>query len=224
MIRPAALALLAALCTTAATAALPYPDPAKTWSESDYTNFYFAHFNGRRALPHLREPEPARLFNRLVDPANISAIRARHADEATRRLALDQILAAVGALRGAYLYAARVGEPLSEELARIQIFQLELVDAILSAGKAPDLTRTHPAWRTAFLGAAASLEERDLYTDDQALRLAQAIATHFTAIAPVLLPKDREELMQRFLERAKTARSDELRAALAELSRLMGEP
>jgi hypothetical protein len=225
MVKPAVLALLAVvLATTAAAQTSVYPSPNTAWTERQYTDFYFAHYNGRRALPHLREPEPARLFNRLVDPANIAAIAAAHDDAAPRRLALDQVLASIGAIRSSYLYAARVGEPLAEELARVQVFQLELVAAILDAGASPDLTRTHPAWRTAFLGAAASLDENDLYTDEQALILAQAIATHFKEIAPVLLPEDRENLAKRFLKRADSARSAALRTALAQLSGLVRQP
>jgi hypothetical protein len=223
MVRLLALALLATLLAAAAAANPAYPDPGQAWTERQYVDFHFAHYNGRRALPHLREADSARLFNRLVDPANIEAIRAAHGNAAARRLALDQVLAAVGAIRSSYLYAAQVGEPLAEELTRIQVFQLELVAAILAAGASPDLTKTHPAWRTAFLGAVASLEENGLYTDEQALMLVQAMVKHFGAIAPVLLPEDREDLAQRFLRRAETARSDALRVALARLAGLARE-
>jgi hypothetical protein len=82
------------------------------------------------------------------------------------------------------------------------------------------LTKTHPAWRTAFLGAAASLEENGLYTDEQILMLARAMTTHFKTIAPVLLTQDREDLSKRFLKLAETARSGPLRAALARLAGL----
>jgi hypothetical protein len=224
MVRFLALIFLAASLAGAAAANPAYPEPGMAWTERQYVDFHFAHYNGRRALPHLRDTASARLFNRLVDPANIVAIRAAHGDAATRRLALDQVLAAVGATRSSYLYAAQIGEPLAEELTRVQVFQLELVAAILAAGTSPDLTKTHPAWRTAFLGAAASLEENGLYTDEQALMLVEAIASHFKTIAPVLQPGDREYLSKRFLKRAETTRSDALRSALAELSGLTREP
>lgn len=224
MVRLLALIFLAAALAGAAAANPAYPDPGMAWTERQYVDFHFAHYNGRRALPHLRDKASARLFNRLVDSANIDAIRAAHGDEAARRLAFDQVLAAIGAIRSAYLYAAQVGEPLSEELTRVQVFQLELVAAILAAGASPDLTKTHPAWRTAFLGAATSLEKSDLYTDEQVLMLAQAMIMHFETIAPVLMPADREELARRFLKRAETARSAVLRVALSVLSGLARQP
>lgn len=225
MVKTLALALLAvppAASVGAETSAYPAPD--QVWTERHYTDFYFAHYNGRRALPHLRDPASARLFARLVDSANIAAIRAAHEDDARRRLALDRILAAIGSTRAAYQYAAQLGEPLAEELTRVQVFQLELIAAILAMGTTPDLTRTHPAWRTALLGVAASLERNDLYTDDQRLKLAEAIGRNFAAIAPVLEAKDRETLAKRFLAQARSTQSEPLRAALAKLSGVVSEP
>jgi hypothetical protein len=225
MIRLAALALLwRILAGAAAAGSLAYPTPDEAWTERQYTDFFFAHYNGRRALPHLRDPVSARLFNRFVDKANLAAIASAHADTARRRLALDQVLAAVGSTRGAYQYAALVGEPLAEELTRVQVFQLELVAAILAMGTTPDLTNTHPAWRTALLGVADSLDQNDLYTDEQRLMLADAFARHFATIAPVLDGKDREALAKRFLARAQATRSDALRAALARLSEVVTQP
>jgi hypothetical protein len=221
MIRLAVLAIGAAFLTAAAAAdSSHYPAAGKPWTEREYVDFYFTHFNGRRALPHLRDPQSALIFNRLVDPANVEAIRAANKDDVPRRLSFDQVLAAVGAARASYFYAVRAGEPLAEELTRVQIFYLELLDAIMSAPGAPDLSQTHPAWRTGLLGVADSLGERDIYSDEQALRLTEALMQHYGAIASVLRSGDGEALARQFDALGENARGPELRAALIRLAEL----
>jgi hypothetical protein len=104
MLRLTVLVIATAFLTFAAAAEdSRYPPPDRPWTEREYVDFYFAHYNGRRALPHLRDPQSALIFNRLVDPENLEAIRAAHVGDAPRRLSLDQVLAAVGAARASYL-------------------------------------------------------------------------------------------------------------------------
>jgi hypothetical protein len=212
-----ALMLIAAI---AAAAAQPShePSPEKPWTEHDYVDFYFAHFNGRLALPHLRDERSKPMFDRLVDPANLEAIRATYPDDTKRRLALDQVLAAVGAARASYYYAVRVGEPLSEELTRIQIFYLELLGELFALPGMPDLTATHPAWRTSLMSVVDALSERDIYSDKQTLKLARALADHFAAIAPVLRPGDGAALARQFEALGRDTYNADLQAAFARLA------
>jgi hypothetical protein len=193
------------------------PSPEKPWTERDYVNFYFAHFNGRLALPHLREEKSKRMFERLVDRTNLQAIRATHGDPAGQRLAFDQVLAAMGAARASYYYAVRVGEPLSEELTRVQIFYLELLDALFSLPGTPDLSATHPAWRTSLMSVVDALSERDIYDRKQTLRLASTLANRFAAVAAVLKPGDGAALSRQFETMARDAVDPDLRAVFSRL-------
>lgn len=194
------------------------PSPEMPWTEREYVNFYFAHFNGRLALPHLREEKSKRMFERLVDRTNLEAIRAMHRDPEGQRLAFDQVLAVMGAARASYYYAVRVGEPLSEELTRVQIFYLELLDALFSLPGTLDLSATHPAWRTSLMSVVDALSGRDIYDYRQTLRLATALADHFAAVAPVLKPADGLALSHQFETMARDAFDPDLRAAFARLA------
>ena len=77
--------LACALCAAPAFAGNSFPSPEQPWTKSEYVDFYFAHYNGNLALPHLRSAEGRALIDRLVDRDNVERIvsgpRARPTSE-----------------------------------------------------------------------------------------------------------------------------------------------
>ena len=113
-------------CVLAALPALAggsFPSPEHPWTKRDYVDFYFAHYNGNQALPHLRNAEGRALIERLVDPENVTRIVEGPASLADKRLQIATILMAAGA---GFALGAIVAPPLAmsaleeEELRRQQ--------------------------------------------------------------------------------------------------------
>ena len=141
------LCLGLALLTAAAKA-----DEAR-WTSSDYVDLYFRHYNGRVPLPHLRDEEQKALFNHLIDPGNIARIEEAPVsnDEKLRQLRI--ILAVLGAYRAAYNVAVIVGEPLEQELTRIQVHTLEVAEAVAKLVRlSPVDEGSSTAWATLVAG------------------------------------------------------------------------
>src|SRR5688572_5664220 len=139
-----------------------FPSPDQLWSTGDYVDFYFAHFNGNRALPHLRSQETARLFERIISRDNVRVILEGSMAQERKRADLALILATMGEIRAAYNYALFVGEPLSEELTRIQSFMLFLIELAVrlesDAGSGVSAAAAS-AWKTTLWNVVASLSE-----------------------------------------------------------------
>ena len=173
-----------------------FPSPEQPWTKSEYVDFYFAHYNGNLALPHLRSAEGRALIDRLVDRGNVERIVSGSASLADKRMQIAAILMAAGEIRGAYNYAVYVGEPLAEELTRVQSFTLFVVEtaARLSNGEASATTVS--AWRTTLFGVLHSLGERETYSTEQRTRLTEAIALHYPALRSLLNQADRQSVSQ----------------------------
>ena len=171
-----------------------YPAADRPWTQDDYVNFYFVHYNGHQALPHLRDAAAKAVFTRLVDRAEIERIVAAPLTdgEKLRRVAL--ILSITGEARGAYNYAVGVGEPLTEELTQVQVFALFLVDvSVRLATASPGGSPRNAAWKTTLFGVVQSLSERDTYSYAQRRTLADAIAQHYPGIGMALDAAERRE-------------------------------
>src|SRR5207237_7743786 len=140
------------------------PSPAKPWTKHEYVDFYFSHWNGNLALPYLREPSVRATFERIVDPENVRLITASNASTEEKQRQVMLVLSTMGEIRAAYDYAVLVGEPLQEELTRVQAFTLLVLDAAvqLSRGEFIEPNRKD-AWRTTLLGVFDSLSERSRY-------------------------------------------------------------
>jgi hypothetical protein len=121
-----------------------FPSPRQPWTSREYVNFYFGHYNGNRALPHLRSEATARLFDRLVDRENVRQLIESDLSLEEKRGELAVILSTMGEVRAAYAYALYVGEPLQEELTRIRSFMLFLIDQAvgLSGGRGDPAARS----------------------------------------------------------------------------------
>jgi hypothetical protein len=202
-------------CVLAALPALAggsFPSPEHPWTKRDYVDFYFAHYNGNQALPHLRNAEGRALIERLVDPENVTRIVEGPASLADKRLQIATILMAAGEIRSAYNYAVFVGEPLTEELTRVQDFTLAVIDAAARLSQGEAGASSVSAWRTTVSGVMHSLGERNVYSTDQRARLTEAIARCYPALYALLDGADRRALSQRMGELAMAETDPDLRA------------
>src|SRR6185295_5288700 len=188
-----------------------FPPADQPWSARNYVDFYFAHFNGNRALPHLRTESTARIFDRIVDHENISRILSSPstADEKRRNVAI--ILSTLGEIRSAYNYAVFVGEPLQEELARVQAFTLFVMDN--AVGLESPRPECSSACRTALRGVIESLSAHGIFSTEQILSLAEALEKHYPSIAPVLSSGERKDLRAQISRIAAAERDPTLREA-----------
>ena len=174
----------------------PYPAPDKTWNEHDYVSFYFTHFNGNLALPHLRNEASRAVFDRLVAGDNIARL-ARADVPAEEKLAdMRLLLSALGEIRASYNSAVIVGEPLAEELTRVQIFTLAALDDAVALSK---LAAHSPsgAWTTTFFGVVTSLSEQQTYSASERLAMSDAVARHYPGLRQLLSEHEQRNLRDR---------------------------
>ena len=189
-----------------------FPSPHQPWTSREYVNFYFAHYNGNRALPHLRSEATARLFNRLLDRDNVRQLLGSSASTDEKRSALAVILSTMGEIRAAYAYALHVGEPLQEELTRIRSFMLYLIDRAIGLGEGRR-DPTASAWRTTLWNVVESMSERDVYSAEQAAKLSEALAAHYRQLSVILTDSDRLLLRSRIEALAAAEKDPATRAA-----------
>ena len=209
------LGLLVALALSVSAAAgqpSHFPSPHQPWTSREYVNFYFGHYNGNRALPHLRSQTTARLFDRLVDQTNVHQLLESNASKDEKRSELAVILSTMGEIRAAYAYALYVGEPLQEELTRIRAFMLFLIDQAIGLGEG----RGDPAasaWKTTLWNVVESLSERDVYSAEQVAILSETLAAHYNQLSAILADSDRLRLRSRIETLAASEKDPAARAA-----------
>src|SRR5262245_16136112 len=92
----------------AANAAAGPPSPANPWTKRGYVDFYFSHWNGNLALPHLRNAQSRAMFDRIVDPENVELITASPLGNDEKLRQITQVLSTMGEIRAAYAYAVMV--------------------------------------------------------------------------------------------------------------------
>jgi len=211
----------AALASTASADQVAHFPPAdQPWSARNYVDFYFAHFNGNRALPHLRTESTAKVFDRIVDQENISRILTSPSTAEEKRRNLAIILATMGEIRAAYNYAVFVGEPLQEELARVQAFTLLVMDSAVGLERPrPDCSS---ACKTALHGVIESLSAHAIFSREQILSLAEALERHYPSIGSVLSPEERKALEAQISRIAAAEQDPTLREAQQRLLGTMG--
>jgi hypothetical protein len=195
-----------------------YPSPATAWSGRQYTDFYFVHFNTHLALPHLRNPESRALFERVIGRENIERILATSAPREEKLREIQVILATVGGIRGSYNLAVRIGEPLQEELTRVQVFHLYLVDVTAELG-GEDFADANgsPAMKTAWLGVVQSLSEGNVYSASQIATLSDAAARRYPVVSQLLTNEERVSLRNQIAALQVQQAQPEPRRALARL-------
>lgn len=134
------------------------------------------------------------VFDRLVSPDNLTRLREASLSPGDKLAEIRLMLSALGEIRAAYNVSVLVGEPLAEELTRVQVFTLAaLGDAVglsHAAGAAPS-----DAWPTTVIGVVASLAENAVYSAAQRRELANALTTHLKALNPLLSAKAKGKMM-----------------------------
>lgn len=193
-----------------------FPSPNHVWTARDYSQFYFVHLDGNQALPYLRTPASARVFERLVDHENIRRIIERSGPDDEKIRELWGILATLGAIRARYNLSVVIGEPLVEELTQLQIFMLYVLDETVrfseEAMQSPSV-----AWKTCLLGVVQSLAERDVYSPVQRGAMAIALTDHFAGLRLLLTSRDLHGMQSQVEALATEERDTELRQALQHL-------
>jgi hypothetical protein len=207
---PIGLALWAITSFAVASQLSHFPSPDRPWTSREYVDFYFGHYNGNRALPHLRSAPTEQLFNRLVDETNVKQIVESAASLEEKRTQLAMILATMGEIRAAYAYAVFVGEPLQEELARIQSFMVFLLSLAVQLEGG---TGAISAWKTTLWNIVGSLAERKTYSGEQVVSMAYALNRHYKQISIILSPLEKERLRARIGELASAERDPLARKA-----------
>jgi hypothetical protein len=215
-----ALQILAfAIAGTLPTISAPrYPSPATFWDARQYTDFYFVHFNTHLALPHLRNPESRALFERVIDPDNVERILATAVSRQDKQRQLAMILSAVGGIRASYNLAVVIGEPLQEELTRVQVFHLYLIGIMSELADTP-IARANgaSAMKTAWLGVMQSLSQGGIYSSAQIAALSDAASRRYPALSELFSDEDRTRLRDQLAMLQNTQTAPESRRALARL-------
>jgi hypothetical protein len=191
------------------------PSPGSPWTKREYVDFYFSHYNGNLALPHLREPAAKAVFERIVNPENVLRILASAESIDEKQRQITTVLSVIGEIRAAYGYAVLVGEPLQEELTRVQAFTLDVLDSAIRID-----ARRDDAWRTTFFGIVESLSERSRYSSRQIATLATALAAHYPAIGRILADADRRDFRNRVGRLAAIEGDPTVRTAYTQLLRV----
>ncbi len=190
LVRWLSVVLLACFLVAPAAAA------AGPWTSAEYTRQYSLHYLGKVPLPHLGSAEQALLFRQLVDRRNIELIVASPETIDGKLRELRKILATVSAYRASYNLAMIYGEPLDEELTRVQAFALEVAAAVsvLTMQQGEQTYSAHEALTTQIAGVIQSISEEHRFSGDQRAALAEAIVRRYPEIAPVLTADDRQQL------------------------------
>ncbi len=194
-------------------AANPQGDAALTttgpWTSGEYVEAIFAVHNGAITLPRYGNPKTEAYFDRLVDRGNIENLMASPLGQAEKHRQLLTILSATGEFRGRYGYAVALGDNVEDELVQIQIFRLYLIDrlAALDMPDAEAMKRGTSAIATTLEGTLDTLAQAPVFTNDQIIALAQALAQHYPMIRLRLSSLEDQALKAR-LERMTLAESD----------------
>jgi hypothetical protein len=162
------------------------------WASNDYVDLYFRIYNGHVPLPHLREEKQKALFNHLIDPENLVSIQSAAISGDDKLRQLDIILATLGTYRARYDNAVFVGEPLEQELALVQAYELQVLGCmagLLPSGVEASVSR--PSWITLIGGVIASVANQTTYSPRQNALMAEAIARNYPTIAAALSTGDR---------------------------------
>jgi hypothetical protein len=205
--------LVAILCAIVSPAAWAGSMP---WASADYVNLYFRIYNGNVPLPHLREEKQKALFNHLIDPENLVNIQSASMSRDDKLHQLGIIMAMLGGYRARYNYAVFVGEPLEQELAMVQAYQLQALASIAKLSP-PDGPRA--AWVTLIGGVIDAVGNHQTYSPRQNAIMADAIARYYPAIAPVLSNNERNLIRTAALKLDDGDDNDALRQAKDQILR-----
>ena len=188
------------------------------WASADYVNLYFRIYNGHEPLPHLREAKQKALFNHLIDPENLTGIQSASMSTDDKLHQLEIIMAMLGSYRARYNYAVFVGEPLEQELAMVQAYQLQ---AMASIAKLSPHNSPRAAWVTLIGGVIDAVGNHQIYSTRQNAIMAEAIVHNYPAIAPMLSNEERIIIRTAALKLDDGSGNDALRQAKEQILRVI---
>jgi len=165
---------------------------AAPWVSQDYIRLYFRIYNGLVPLPHLREPVQKALFEHLVAPENLSRIKSSGLSDDDQHDQLAMILASLGAYRSRYSYAIFMGEPLQQELALVQAYELDVLGCMARLKGERDVS--HPSWITLISGVIDAVQEQGAGSSARNAVLVRAFAENYPVIAEVLSMSERNQV------------------------------
>jgi hypothetical protein len=193
------------------------PPAIGRWTSGEYVEAIFAVHNGAITLPRRGNPKTEAYFDRLIDRSNIESLMTGPLAEAEKRRQILTILSATGEFRGRYGYAVTLGDDVENELIQIQIFRLYLIDR-LAALDMPDgeaMKRGTSAIATTLQGTLDTLSERPVFTPNQLVALAEALAEHYPMIRMRLAPEEYQAIDSRLERMALSERNPALKGAFA---------
>ena len=208
------------------------PDPGRPWSPDDYTGavalLEAAAKESPARLPRGSSALSGALYRRVVDPANLGAVRATGPlDERARAGAA--ILSSVDRISLVYAAAYRDDATRGADFQGLMTFTLlvahdvvPLADASVAA--APERRRTHAALASVVNACLVSLAAPGGFRPEERLRLARAVEEHVPALRAYLPDADQRDLPARLKRMSASEKDPAVKDALDRAAAALSKP
>jgi hypothetical protein len=199
------------------------PAPSHEWQGADYKTLLDLLQSGAVDLPTLADKDGSEIFARLVDTENLRFAQNRTLPLQTRLDDFMQMMGAANAITKIYIAKTGSGENLHRELAHQVGFSLHLTAALLDlvdellptipkddrhAVRMEGMKKVKSGAELVFRGAAVSLGERKIYTDQD--------VAHMLAAMSRTLPRMKTAFSDNFRTEASRTLTDRLAEATGE--------
>lgn len=205
------------------------PDPGRPWTGADYEAaaglFEAAAKEDAGLLPRDASPDSGALFRRLVDPANLAAVRGPGEVE-ERAKAGAGILAGVDRISLLWAGAYRDDPARGSELASLMAFTLRAAHDVVPLADAAVANRakTHAALASVVNACLVSLATPGAFRPADRLRLARAVEEHVPPLNAYLPAADRRDLPARVKKLAAAETDPAVKDALDRTRAALAKP
>lgn len=205
------------------------PDAGRPWTGADYAAaaglFEAAAKEDAGRLPRDASPDSGALFRRLVDPANLAAVRGP-GDVEERAKAGAGILAGVDRISVLWAGAYRDDAARGGELASLMAFTLRAAREVVPLADAAVSSRapTHAALASVLNACLVSLATPGAFRPADRLRLARAVEEHVPPLNAYLPAADRRDLPARLKKLAATETDPAVKDALDRARAALAKP
>jgi hypothetical protein len=195
------------------------PDPGRPWTGADYEAaaglFEAAAKEDAGRLPRDASADSGALFRRLVEPANLAAVRGPGAVE-ERAKAGAGILAGVDRISVLWAGAYRDDPARGGELASLMAFTLRAAHEVVPLADAAvaSRARAHAALASVVNACLVSLATPGAFRPADRLRLARAVEEHVPPLKAYLPAADSRDLPTRLKKLAATEKDPAVKDAL----------
>jgi hypothetical protein len=208
------------------------PDAGRAWSPDDYTGaatlLEAAAKESPALLPRGSSALSGALYRRLVDPANLGAVRGTGPlDERARAGAA--ILSGVDRISLVYAAAYRDDASRGADFQGLMTFTLlaahdvvPLADASVAA--APERKRTHAALASVVNACLVSLAAPGGFRPEERLRLARAVEEHVPSLSAYLPDADQRNLPARLRKMSAAEKDPAVKDALDRAAAALSKP